>query len=86
MLNGVFDAHRDLVALVSLSDLLCRMGGLGYGYSEDRQVNFMEEAGFEMLLKECPALQTFDWARFTFELESYLEEVHRLVNQLYRHA
>jgi HD-like signal output (HDOD) protein len=77
-------AHRDLVALVSLSDLLCRMSGLGYGYTEDRQVNFTEEPAFEMLLKECPGLQGLDWARFTFELESYMEEVHRLVTQLYR--
>jgi putative nucleotidyltransferase with HDIG domain len=79
-------AHRDLVALVSLSDLLCRMSGLGYGYSEDRQISFLEEPGFTMLLKECPELEKFDWARFTFELESYMEEVHRLVTQLYRAA
>jgi DNA-binding response OmpR family regulator len=76
--------YRDLVALVSLSDLLCRMSGLGYGYSEDRQVNFTEVPGFTLLLKECPTLQTFDWARFTFELEAYMEEVHRLVASLYR--
>ncbi len=75
---------RDLVALVSLSDLLCRMGGVGYGYAEDRQVDFVEEPGFAMLLSECPSLETFDWARFTFELESYMEEVQRLVKQLYR--
>ena len=77
-------AHRALVAVVELSDLLCRMSGLGYGYTEDRQVNFQEEAGFSMLLKECPELQTFDWARFTFELESYMEDVTQLVRQLYR--
>jgi HD-like signal output (HDOD) protein len=76
--------HRDLVALVSLSDLLCRMSGLGYGYVEERQVNFTEESGFALLLEECPALNTFDWARFTFELEAYMEEVHRLVELLYR--
>jgi HD-like signal output (HDOD) protein len=76
--------HRDLVALVGLSDLLCRMSGLGYGYVEERQVSFVEEPGFALLLKECPSLQTFDWARFTFELEAYLEEVHGLVTALYR--
>jgi HD-like signal output (HDOD) protein len=76
--------RRDLVALVSLSDLLCRMSGLGHGYVEQRQVNFTEEAAFAILLEECPALKTFDWARFTFELESYMEEVHRLVAVLYR--
>lgn len=78
------EGHRDLVALVALSDLLCRMGGLGYGYAEDREINFLEQPGFDLLLKECPSLQTFDWARFTFELESYMEEVHRLVSLLYR--
>lgn len=75
--------NRDLVALVSLSDLLCRMGGLGYGYVEEQQVTFTEEPGFSLLLKECPSLQAFDWARFTFELEAYMEEVHRLVDILY---
>jgi len=75
---------RDLVALVALSDLLCRMGGLGYGYAEERQVDFLREPGFAILQQECPALQNFDWARFTFELEVYLEEVHRLVSLVYR--
>lgn len=76
--------HRDLVALVGLSDLLCRMSGLGYGYVEERQVSFVEEPGFALLLEECPTLKAFDWARFTFELEVYIEEVHRLVTALYR--
>ncbi|HTZ96962.1 MAG TPA: HDOD domain-containing protein [Terriglobales bacterium] len=75
--------NRDFVALVSLSDLLCRMGGLGYGYLEERQVSFTDLPGFSLLLKECPPLQAFDWARFTFELEAYMEEVHRLVDVLY---
>lgn len=77
-------ARRDLVALVSLSDLLCRMSGMGHGYVERRQVNFTEEPAFAILLEECPSLKTFDWARFTFELESYMEEVYRLVAVLYR--
>jgi len=76
--------HRDLVALVFLSDLLCRMSGLGHGCMEIRQVNFVEEPGFAILVEECPSLRHFDWARFTFELEAYMEEVHRLVNVLYR--
>jgi len=75
--------HRSLIALVALSDLLCRMGELGHGYQEHRQVSFQEEPAFAVLLAECPTLQTFDWARFTFELEGYLDEVHRLVCQLY---
>jgi HD-like signal output (HDOD) protein len=76
-------SHRTLVALVSLSDLLCRMGDIGHGYSEFRQVNFLEEPGFQVLMEECPSVEKFDWARFTFELEGYLDEVRRLVRQLY---
>jgi HD-like signal output (HDOD) protein len=76
--------NRDLVALVALSDLLCRMWGLGYGYIEERQVDFIEEPAFSLLLQECPSLRAFDWERFTFELEAYMEEVHRLVGVLYR--
>lgn len=76
--------HREMVALVSLSDLLCRMSGLGYGYAEERQINLAEQPGFGLLLEECPSLKLFDWARFTFELQAYMEEVHRLVGLLYR--
>jgi len=76
--------NRDLVALVSLSDLLCRMSGLGHGNLERRQVNFTEEPGFALLLEECPSLKTFDWARFTFQLQGYMEEVRHLVAALYR--
>ncbi|MBS1850362.1 MAG: HDOD domain-containing protein [Acidobacteria bacterium] len=76
--------HRDLVAVVALSDLLCRMGGIGYGYVEECEVNFLEEPAFAMLIEECSGLQTFDWARFTLELEGYIEEVRRLVGVLYR--
>jgi len=76
--------HRPLVAVVALSDLLCRMSGLGYGYTEEREVDLLEEPGFAILQEECPELRTFDWARFTFELEGYMEEVQRLVSLVYR--
>ena len=78
--------HRGLVALVSLVDLLCRMSGVGYGYPEDRQVDFRQEPAFHVLLAECPDLSSFDWERFTFEMEAYLVEVQRLVSLVYRRA
>lgn len=80
---GTASTHAALVALVGLSDLLCRMGEIGHGYTEMRQVNFLDEPGFKILQREYPALKDFDWARFTFELEGYLDEVRRLVRQLY---
>ncbi len=76
-------AYRDLVALTSLSDILCRMNGLGHGSVEDREVDFEEEPGFEILLQEHPQLRSFDWARFTFEMEDFMQEVHRLVSLMY---
>jgi two-component system, OmpR family, copper resistance phosphate regulon response regulator CusR len=74
----------ELVALVHVADLLCRMGGLNYGYVEERQVNLFEDAGFEVLARDSASLKNFDWARLTFELDSYLDEVHSLVRTIYR--
>jgi HD-like signal output (HDOD) protein len=76
--------HAGLVALVSLSDLLCRMSGLSHGFIEERQVNLLDQPGFAILVKQCPALKEFDWARLTFELDSYMDEVHSLVHAIYR--
>jgi HD-like signal output (HDOD) protein len=76
--------HQGLVALVQLADLLCRMSGLNYGYVEQRQVSLMEESGFALLEKHSTALKDFDWARLTFELDSYMDEVHSLVRAIYR--
>ena len=73
-----------LVALVHIADLLCRMSGLNYGYVEQRQVDLFEDPGFALLTQESPALKNFDWARLTFELDSYMDEVHSLVRAIYR--
>jgi HD-like signal output (HDOD) protein len=73
-----------LVALVQLADLLCRMSGLNYGYLEERQVNLVEESGFRLLEQHSTAIKQVDWARLTFELDSYMDEVHTLVRTIYR--
>jgi putative nucleotidyltransferase with HDIG domain len=78
------NSASSLLSLVSLSDLLCRMSGIGHGMVEERQVDFLDQPGFAILLRECPSLNDFDWARLTFELEGYLDEVRRLVALLYR--
>ena len=76
--------HAGLIALVELSDLLCRMSGLNHGYIERREVNLLDRAGFSVLSKQCAALKDLDWARLTFELDSYMDEVHTLVHAIYR--
>jgi HD-like signal output (HDOD) protein len=76
--------HQELVAVVHIADLLCRMSGLNYGFVEERQLTLYEDAGFTFLAGNSSSLRHFDWARLTFELEAYLEEVHSLVRTIYR--
>jgi HD-like signal output (HDOD) protein len=73
-----------LVALVHIADLLCRMSSLNYGYVEERQVNLFEDSGFALLAQDSTSLREFDWARLTFEMDSYIDEVHGLVRTIYR--
>jgi len=76
--------HPGLVALVDLSDQLCRLSGLHHGYIEKREVNLQQQTSFKLLSEQCHQLKEFDWARMTFELDSYMDEVHSLVHAIYR--
>jgi putative nucleotidyltransferase with HDIG domain len=70
---------QPLVALVHLSDLLCRMRGLGYGYYERHRVDLIADPAWAILLKEHRDLGGVDLVRFTFELDEAVEEIHSLV-------
>ncbi|HUA16174.1 MAG TPA: HDOD domain-containing protein [Verrucomicrobiae bacterium] len=76
--------HAALVSLVDISDLLCRMSGLNHGYIEKREVNVFKQNSFAVLAAQFQQLKDFDWARLTFELDSYMDEVHSLVHAIYR--
>ena len=67
------------MALVHLSDLLCRMRGLGYGYYERHMVDLMADPAWAILLQEHRDLEGVDLVRFTFELDEAVEEIHALV-------
>ena len=56
--HDIGDPNRGgpLVALVHLSDLLCRLRDLGYGYYELRQVDFANEPGWLYLAMKFPDL------------------------------
>lgn len=77
-------AHHTLISIVSVSDLLCRMRGMGYGYIENRQVEFTSEPAWEVLANASAALRRMDFERFTFELDDYVKEVRQLVSVLFR--
>ena len=76
--------YAGLIALIAISNLLCRMGGLNCGFVELREVNRLAQPGFDALAKVCSTLKDFGWARLTFELDSYMDEVHTLVHAIYR--
>jgi putative nucleotidyltransferase with HDIG domain len=71
---------QPLVALVHLSDLLCRMRGLGYGYYERQRVDLISDPAWAVLLKAQPDLGEVDLVRFTFELDEAVAEIHELVS------
>ena len=77
---------QPLVALVHLSDLLCRMRGLGYGYYERHKVNLISDPAWIILLKEHRDLEGVDLVRFTFELDDAVEEIHALVSTVFGSA
>jgi putative nucleotidyltransferase with HDIG domain len=76
-------SNRALVSIVCVSDLLCRVSGLGYGHCEDHLTNFADEPAISVLKQQYSALQPFDFARFTFEMEGVLEEVQAVVSRVY---
>jgi hypothetical protein len=47
-------------------------------------VDLVEEAGFAVLAQHSTLVKELDWARLTFELDSYMDEVHSLVRAIYR--
>jgi putative nucleotidyltransferase with HDIG domain len=77
---------QPLVALVHLSDLLCRMRGLGYGYYERHKVDLVSDPAWAILLKEHRDLEGVDLARFSFELDEAVEEIHGLVSTVFGSA
>ena len=77
---------QPLVALVHLSDLLCRMRGLGYGYYERHKVDLIADPAWDILLQEHCDLEGVDLVRFTFELDEAVEEIHTLVSTIFGSA
>ncbi len=83
--HAIEESHnaQPLVALVHLSDLLCRMRGLGYGYYERQKVDLVSDPAWAVLLKEHRDLEGMDLVRFTFELDEAVEEIHALVSTVF---
>ncbi|HMK28566.1 MAG TPA: HDOD domain-containing protein, partial [Terriglobales bacterium] len=76
--------NRDLVAVVNLSDRLCRMRNLGYGYEEALTLNWPSDSASGWLRESCPSARILNWNRFVEDMDVYVKDVHKLVNVLYR--
>jgi len=74
---------QPLVALVHLSDLLCRVRGLGYGYYERQKVDLVHDPAWDVLLKEHRDLEGVDLVRFTFELDEAVADISELVSTIF---
>lgn len=75
--------NRALASIVYFSDLLCRLSGIGHGLPEDLHAKFAEAPALAVLAQQFSTINPFDWARFTFEMEAVVEEVHAVVNRVY---
>jgi len=86
--HGVEDsqAAQPLVALVHISDLLCRMRGMDYGYYERHRVDLIADPAWAILHKEYHDLEGVDLVQFTFELDEAVEDIHTLVSMVFGSA
>lgn len=72
-----------MVALVHLSDLICRMRGLGYGYYERQMVDLVHDPAWAILANKYSSLAGVDLAGFTFELDDAINEIFALVSTIF---
>jgi len=73
-----------LVSLVSLSDLLCRVRDLGYGYYEAMGVDLVGESAWATLAEHHPALANMDIARLTMDIDGAMEEITAVVDAVFK--
>jgi HD-like signal output (HDOD) protein len=72
-----------LAWLVHLSDLLCRLRNLGYGYGESLAVELAADSAWTHLASAYPALAEIDLVRFTLDLDDSTEQVGALVDSIF---
>jgi HD-like signal output (HDOD) protein len=90
---AVIEFHHDVVAaptaqplvsLVHLSDLLCRLRDLGYGYYEAMGVDLAGDEAWATLVEHCPALANMDLARLTMDIDGAMDEIVATVDAVFR--
>jgi HD-like signal output (HDOD) protein len=73
-----------LVSLVYLSDLLCRLRDLGYGYYEAMGVDLAGENAWAILVEHYPRLAQMDLARLTIDIDGAMDEIVDVVDAVFK--
>lgn len=73
-----------LVAIVSLSDRLCRSCNLGLGYAERPDPMESWATDWSVLAEHCPMATEMTWSDFVKDSAAYVEEIHSLVTAMYK--
>lgn len=72
-----------LVSLVHLSDLLCRVRDLGYGYYEVLGIDLAGDLAWTRLVENYPKLGQMDLARFSLDPEASMDEIVKVVEEVF---
>ncbi|HEV2730429.1 MAG TPA: HDOD domain-containing protein [Terriglobales bacterium] len=78
-----FESPRPLASLVHLSDLLCRVCNLGYGYDEIMSVELARDSAWQTLVTSYPSLADVDLVRFTVDIESAMSQIVATVDSVF---
>jgi HD-like signal output (HDOD) protein len=76
--------YPELVALVSLSDLLCRANGLGYGYCEEPLLNPLQAVEWTILKGKSAKLARLGPPLLVRELSVQVKQVRQHVQSLFQ--
>jgi HD-like signal output (HDOD) protein len=72
-----------LACLVHLSDLLCRVRYLGYGYDEILALDLGSDVAWQTLFSSYPAFKSMDLARFTLDIEGAMDQIVATVDSIF---
>ena len=80
---SLLPAAGPLACLVHLSDLLCRVRYLGYGYEEVIAVDLGGDVAWQTLVTTYPALEKMDIVRFTLDIDGAMEQIVATVDSVF---
>jgi HD-like signal output (HDOD) protein len=75
--------HTSLVAIVSLSNTLCRIRGMDYTNERAETKSMLQDPAWHTLTREYPYLKESDLSTFCSELDSFLETAREMVGSIY---